>query len=80
MDLFDNGDLEEFLLFVINFNITLAVSRALVRGAKIQYLRTLVCGEALRQFDLLSDDVEGTNPLTVLNIILGLALYGFPVN
>ena len=44
MTLFDNGDPEELFLFVQNFNITLAVSEALVTGAKIQYICTLVCG------------------------------------
>ena len=52
-----------------NFNMTLAVSGTLVTGAKIQYLHTLVRGEALRQFDSLSADVEGANPLNVETII-----------
>ena len=47
-------------------------------GTNIQYLFTLVLGELLGQFDLLSDDVEGVIPLTVKTIILGLALY-FPL-
>ena len=41
---------------------------------KVQYLCTLVIGEALRQFDLIHADVEGANPLTVEAIILGLAV------
>ena len=57
MSLFDNGDPEEFLLFVRNFNMTLAASGALEAGAKIQYLRTLVRREALHQFDSFSADV-----------------------
>ena len=44
MAFFDNGDLEEFLLFVQNFNMTLAASGTLATGAKIQYLYTLVRG------------------------------------
>ena len=63
-----------------NFNITLAASGTLEDGAKIQYLRTLVRGEALRKFDLFTDDMEGMNPLTVETIILGLYSYFFPVN
>ena len=51
MSLFDNGHPEEFLLFVRNFNTTLAATGTLDMGANIQYLCTLVCGEALRQFD-----------------------------
>ena len=48
--------------------------------AKVQYIHALVHGEVLHQFDFLSSDVEGTNPLTVENIILGLASYFFPMN
>ena len=47
MTLFDNGNPEELLLFIRNFNMTLEVSIALVSGANIQYLLTLVRGEAL---------------------------------
>ena len=43
MGLFVNGYPEEFLLFMQNFNMTLLVSGTLVMGAKIQYIRTLVC-------------------------------------
>ena len=35
----------------------------------------IVHGEALRQFDTLSADVESTNPLTVTAFILGLGMY-----
>ena len=55
-------------------------SGLLATGAKNKYLCTIVCGEALRQFDSLCADVEGSNPLTVETIILGLASYFFPVN
>ena len=34
-------------------------------AAKIQYLRTLVCREALRQFDMLSADFEISTSLTL---------------
>ena len=69
MSLFENGEPEELLLFVCNFNMTLVASRALEAGATVQYLCTLVRGEALRQFDSLSADVEGANPLNVETII-----------
>ena len=52
-----NGDPEEFLLFMHKFNMTLTASGALGAVAKVQYLCTLVRGEALRQFYLLSADV-----------------------
>ena len=65
MSLFDHGNREEFLLFILNFNITLATTGTLDMDAQIQYLLTLVRGEAFRQFDLLSADVENTETLNV---------------
>ena len=73
MFLFDNGEPEDFLLFVRNFNMTLAASGTLEAGTKVHCLRTLVRGEALCQFDSLSDDVEGTENLNIDDIIKGLA-------
>ena len=80
MCLFNNGKPEEFLLFVRNFNMTLVASGTLEAGAKYQYLSTLIRGEALRQFDSLSADVEIAETLNVDYIIKGLAQYFFPVN
>ena len=47
---------------------------------KVQYLCTLVCGEVIHQYDLLSTDVDSTQHLTVEAIILGLGAYFSPVN
>ena len=44
MALFDNGEPEEFLLFIRNLNMTLEASGMLVAIAKIQHLRTLLRG------------------------------------
>ena len=55
--IFFNGDPEEFFLFVHNFNMTISSSGMMDMGVKIQYICTLVHGESLRQFDLLSADV-----------------------
>ena len=74
MYLFDNGDPEEFLFLISYFNMTLTESGMLKMGANIQYLFTLVHGDALHQFDLLSDDVESTETLTVDYIIKDSAL------
>ena len=60
ISLFDHVDPEEFLLFIRNFNITLSETGTLDIDTNIQYLCTLVCGEALLQFYLLSSDVENT--------------------
>ena len=72
MSLFDNGNTEDFLLLVFNFNMTLGAAGTLETAAKIQYLCTLVRGEYLCWFDLMSDDAESENLLTVETIILGL--------
>ena len=80
MSLFDNGEPEELLLFVRNFNMTLATSGTIETSAEIQYLCTLVRGESLRQFDSLSSDVEITQTLNVENIIKVLVQYFPPVN
>ena len=41
-------------------------------GAKVQYLCALVREEALHQFDVLYDEVEGATPINLEDIILGL--------
>ena len=57
MYMFDHDNKEEFLFFVCSFNITLVAIGTLEMDTKIQYIRTLVDGEALHQFDLMSSDV-----------------------
>ena len=49
--LFDNGEPDELLLFICNFNMNLAASGTLEVGVIYQYLLTLVRGDVLRQFD-----------------------------
>ena len=78
--LFDNSDLEEFLLFIRNFNMTLEVSGTLLDGAKIQYLHTVVCREALLQLDTFSAEAGSTNPEYLMSIIICLDTYFPPVN
>ena len=51
MSLFENDDPEESLLFLRNFNTTIAVPGMLETDAKVQYLRALNRGEELRQFE-----------------------------
>ena len=80
MSLFNNGEPEDFLLFVPNFNVTLAASGMLEVVSKFQYLGTLFRRGALRQFDLLSDDVQSIETLDVDYIIRVLAQYFPPVN
>ena len=80
MALYDNGDPEEFLLFIQNFNMALKASKTLKAGVNIQYLPTLVRGEALRQFDTSFSEVVSSSPENMTSNILGLGMYYFPVN
>ena len=57
-----NGNPDKFLLFVRNSQINLESSGTLATGAKIQYHRTIVSGEALRQLDMLSVEVGSITP------------------
>ena len=75
MYLFDHGEPEEFLLFILTFNMTLAATGILGMEEKIQYLPRLVHGDALRKFEFLSSDVENIEPLNVDYYIKGRALY-----
>ena len=44
MALFENGEPEEFLLFMRNFNMTLVESGMMSMGTEIKYIRNLVRG------------------------------------
>ena len=70
--LFDNGDADKFLLFIRNLNMTIEAPGAFKAGAKIQYLITLVHGEALPQFDALYAEVGSATLENLTSIILGL--------
>ena len=52
----------------------------LTSGVKIQYLCTLVCEEALHQFDTFYYEVGSDTPENLTSIILGLGTYFLPVN
>ena len=60
--------------------MTIEASVMLITGAKIQYICTLVHGEALRQINKLSAEVGNTTSEILKSIILGLGMYSFPVN
>ena len=77
MDLFDNGDPEEFFLFISNLNMTLQASGTYAAAADIQYLCTLLSGESLRQFDILSAEVGINTSENLKSIIQGLGTYCF---
>ena len=80
IELFDNKKKEELLLFMRNFKMMLYASGTLAENANIQYLRTVLFGEALRQFETLCAKFVSTT-MENLNIsILGLGTYLFPVH
>ena len=58
--------------------MTLEASGKLLASAKIQYMRMLVRGEALRQFDTLPDEVGSIASENLNYKILGLSTY-FPL-
>ena len=80
MIFFDNGYPEDFLLFIRNFNMAHEASGTILSGLKIQYLCTMVHGEALRQFDTFSDEVVINPSKNLKSIILVLGTYVFPVS
>ena len=80
MDLFDNGDLEEFLLLVQNFKMTLKALEMLADITKIQYLCTILRGKAPHQFDNFCAHVGSIITTRLKHIILGLGTYFPPVN
>ena len=73
----DNGEPEELLLLVSNFQITLEASGTISDGTNIQYLHMLVRGKALRQLDKLSVEVGSATSEHLKSTILGLVMYFF---
>ena len=80
MVLFDNGKLEDFLLFVQNFKMIVKASGMLTASAKLQYLCTILRSEALRHFDTLCAQMGSTNTKNLNRSILVLCTYFFPVH
>ena len=66
-------------MFIFNFIKTLEASGTIKYGANIQYLHIMVRGEVLRQFVVLSAEVESASPETLMSINLGLGTYFFPI-
>ena len=59
--------------------MTLAATGTLEMEAEVQYLHTLVCGEELRPFDLVSADAKNTETQLAVDYLLkGLAWYSPP--
>ena len=60
--------------------MTLEALEILSTNSKIQYLRTLLCGETMHEFDNLCYKVGSTTTTYLNQLILGLGLYSPPVN
>ena len=80
MSLFDHGDLDEFLLFVRNFQMTLSDMGTIETVAKVWFLSTIFRGGALRLFNLMSAHVKINYTILDVDYLLkGLAWHSLPV-
>ena len=73
MDLFDNGDPEEFI-FVINVKMMIEAPGMFISNKNIQYLCTILRGEALRKFDTLCLQIISTTVTHLNQVILALGM------
>ena len=80
MALFDNGEFDEFLLFMQNSNMMLNESWMLTDNKKLQYIRTIIRGQALHQLDTLCGQVGSTTMSHLNHLVLGLGTYFPPMN
>ena len=78
--LFDNKKLGEFLLFGKNFKMALGELGTLVTNTQIQYLWTLLCGEARHKSDIFCAQAGSTAISNLNRVVLDLGIYIFPVN
>ena len=67
-------------MFIQNFQFNVQALRIFASGANIQYICTIVCGEALCQLDTLSIEVDSTTIDSLNLIIFCFRLLLFPVN
>ena len=70
MYLFDHSEPEDFILFVKFFQMIIAATKTIETEANIQCFCTLVCGEALRHFNLVSADAKNTETLSDMDYLL----------
>ena len=80
MAFFDNGDPEEFLLFIWNFKLALRTLVTLTDSANIHNLCMILHGKVLVQFDNLCSQIGSTNTAHLNWVNLGLGPYFFPVD
>ena len=80
MALFENGQLDEFLLFVQYLQNTIDTIRVKLAAENIQYMRKLLCEKGLCEFETPSGTTSFTTNVNQNQIILGLGTYLFPIN
>ena len=80
MNTFDDGQPEEFLSLLRNFNIVIDGTGNTTPSGRINYLRTMLSGQALREFDKLQSQYRGATNNRLKLIQEGLLEYFFPIN
>ena len=75
MALFDNGDPEEFLFLKKNYKMALNALVTLTIDAKFQYLRTLLHGKALHDFEILCIQIWSITTAHLNLILLSLGMW-----
>ena len=78
--LLDNGNTEEFLFFMQNFQIILEASGSLAGSSEIYYLLKMLCGGLLCKLDTFCVKVGSTTTAYLNRIISGIDTYCFPIN
>ena len=72
MAVFENGQPEELLGFLKNFRKAIDGTGTTAVARRINYLRTILCGEALWEFDGLTSQNNGTTNAYLKEIQQGL--------
>ena len=80
IDLFDNSNMEEFLLFLWNFKMTIKDLGMFTDNLNQQYICKLLHREVLRRFDTLCAQVGSTTITHLKRVILGLGTYSTSIN
>ena len=77
---FKNGKPEESHQIMKDFKTGIDGTGTNSASGEIQFLCTLFCGEALREFDFITNQVGNTTNLHLRQIKEGLLRYLFPIN
>ena len=80
MNTFDDDQLEKFLALLKNSKIEIYVLGTTTSSVQINHLRTMLCGQALREFDEFQSQNGGLTNNYLKLITEGLIEYLFPIN